>query len=545
MADTHILNVQADDRALLTLARFEMDPQDCIGEIIDNSIAAKVPTKKCHINLYLIGSEGSNLIDVYVADDGIGMDLEGLRNALTLGGKSRSKNRLNEHGFGLKNALATATLEKPKNWAIWTSKTHGDYFKVKGPLKQTKEYEENAQLPHFISKALQNQEIPPVSTLIYFQTTKNFLRGLSRKGGQATNIEKFGEYLVEHLGVKYRGFLKSSGNKHHYEINIRTIAYSKNKEQQQRLLPVYEISVPFGHIYQKFSSENSGEIILKKGQKIKWEVQEGTVDQQRVKELVKIGVLNHEDKTKTTPAKYYYQGDQTTQGIDIEVNGRTIATAVIDPIWNIARHNSLNDFVGVLKLTDVPQGCLATRANKTSFDKHDADWNRVFAKIRENKKLIPQKNGIKRTEAMLRDIVVDEINNVNQLTEDPVKAEAEYTIGDTGIRADIVVSHNNDNKQVEIVECKVGTGTDQDLAQLQYYCQQMVDQANKQPTKAILLCDRIDEKLKTRINRVNSFPRPSFPDTNKEAEPFNYVVEDAKKWWKRAEKIREAEDEKD
>lgn len=534
MVKTIAMHVPVADRAFLDLAHFDMDPQDCFGEIIDNSIAAKITRKKCHINIYLIGNSGSKTVDVFIADDGIGMSFADLRQALILGGESNFKHGLHEYGFGLKNALATLTQKDPKAWSIWTTTDHNKYFRVDGPLRQTTECQIDAELPKFIMQAVQDKDIPPVSTMIFFRTTKSFLRGLTHKGGQALNVNKFGQYLLEHLGVKYREYLKPVGNKIFYEMNIYTLDYNERKRKQQKLLPVYAIPVPFENGYQKYSDEDFGKIILKNGQKIGWEIQLGIRNKQLVNKLIKIGVPNQNGEIKTEPAKYYYQGDIPRQGIDLEIHGRTIATSMINPPWKIAKHNSLNDFVGILKLKDVPQDCLALKTNKTNFDKNDDDWETVFEKISGNKKLAPIKNKTKKSESVLRDLVVNETNDVNSLTDNSIKAEAEYAIGNTGIKADVVISHKDDDKNVEIIECKVGKLRALDLAQLRLYCDEIVLHENKQPTKAIILCDEVDQKIKNLADEINDLPRPKFRATNKEAEPYNFVIADAKNWWERA-----------
>ena len=71
-----------------------------IADIVDNSIAAEASI----INIDVV-MDPSMRIKVFVADNGYGMDLEGLKNAMKYGSKERSeKNSLGKFGLGLKTA---------------------------------------------------------------------------------------------------------------------------------------------------------------------------------------------------------------------------------------------------------------------------------------------------------------------------------------------------------------------------------------------------------------------------------------------------------
>ncbi len=71
-----------------------------VADIIDNSIAAQATQVDIRINMDPAGE-----ITVYIADNGIGMDLEGLQNAMTYGSKVRADlGSLGKFGLGLKTA---------------------------------------------------------------------------------------------------------------------------------------------------------------------------------------------------------------------------------------------------------------------------------------------------------------------------------------------------------------------------------------------------------------------------------------------------------
>ena len=62
-----------------------------------------------------------NKIRIKVADEGIGMTVDEItEHIFSLGGKGRSEGPLNEHGFGLKNALCVLTIGNKLPWIIQT-----------------------------------------------------------------------------------------------------------------------------------------------------------------------------------------------------------------------------------------------------------------------------------------------------------------------------------------------------------------------------------------------------------------------------------------
>ena len=78
-----------------------------IADIVDNSIAANATKVNIEVNM-----DPNKNIRVYIADNGCGMDLDGLKNAMKYGSKERTeKNSLGKFGLGLKTA-STAFCKK-------------------------------------------------------------------------------------------------------------------------------------------------------------------------------------------------------------------------------------------------------------------------------------------------------------------------------------------------------------------------------------------------------------------------------------------------
>ena len=76
------------------------DFNTAMADIVDNSIAADAKVVKVKIDL-----KPDNTITVYVADNGVGMDMDGLKNAMKYGSTKRiDPSSLGKFGLGLKTA---------------------------------------------------------------------------------------------------------------------------------------------------------------------------------------------------------------------------------------------------------------------------------------------------------------------------------------------------------------------------------------------------------------------------------------------------------
>ena len=98
--------INITQKAFDGLARQGMLFHQAINELCDNALAAALPGEKARICVALAPDSDKNYLQLAVADWGRGMDLVALTNALQLGSQPVGDDRLNEHGYGLNNALA-------------------------------------------------------------------------------------------------------------------------------------------------------------------------------------------------------------------------------------------------------------------------------------------------------------------------------------------------------------------------------------------------------------------------------------------------------
>lgn len=468
----HEVQLVATEGVFKGLAKQNMLFHQCIGELIDNSIASKLPDQKFHIEIILENLDSPGMIGIYITDNGIGMCADVLKKALQLGGEpNKESDRLHEHGFGLKNSLATLT-KGIHRWQIWSQAKGMPICSVSGPFGPLMTIEDDDKFPN-------NSYLPSdVSTVIYAETTLDYIRTVQGRGGPSNDLLKLRKWLLEHLGVYYRGYL---------EQDQKTLEPDGKIEISVRndRLRVPPIRIPFANKTTHHFTVEIG------GKEYKLEYEFGTLDQ------VKSATMVVDEKSQ-----YYYLNNIPTQGIDIRLGKRVIATSVLESIWKtndgtsqLNRHNEYNEFVGELRIPNVPRGYLSTTNNKTDFNLDDQDWKKIFDIL--NSDYRPEKKIRKKTEKALEEKWVEMLNATNP--EEQINTQT--SVWDSGTRIDVY--REKDNGDIIIYEIKVGTATPIHLYQLIMYWDGL-ELNNKTPKQAILLVDDYDSKIEHMTNTINT-----------------------------------------
>lgn len=475
------VELRADEGIFLGLAKQNMLFHQCIGELVDNSIAQKKPDEKFRIYIILHKID-NNTIRVFIADNGNGMSATILGDALQLGKSPTTNSRLHEHGFGLKNALATLS-SGTGFWKIYTKDfTSGKVGSVSSPFNSKMTIDDDDSFPTDIFLPTD------YSTLIEVDVKMTFLQTVQGRGAKATDLLRIREWLIEHLGVFYRGYLEQSedGN---YE-NEGTISVAIDNDS----VKVPPIPVPFGHVKTDyFDIELNGQIYS-------ITYKHGTLDPVRRDKLV-----------RGSEAKYYYQGNSKTQGIDIRLDKRVIAVHQLETIWKteeknnkvkqLSRHPGFNDFVGELIIPSVPRGVLTTVNNKTDFNLDDQDWQSIFEVLNSKEEYKPIRDAREKTESLLRDKWVGMLKATNP--EDT--ASTERSVWGTGVKIDVY--RKTKNGEIIIYEVKVGAGAPLNLYQLKMYWDGLC-LSGEYPKEAVLLVESFSTVLEEMANTMNTKLKP-------------------------------------
>jgi hypothetical protein len=473
----HSVKLIATEGIFRGLAQQNILFHQCVGELIDNSIAAQKPNQKFRVDIIFIKhtNESENL-DLYVLDNCKGMDLETFKKALQLGECATEEHRLNEHGFGLKNALATLSGGNGY-WKIWTRTGNSSRIcSVEGPFgpRMTIEDEDSFPDEDFLTSV-------DISTIIKVPVKMSLIQTVQGRGAPSTDLQRLREWLIEHLGVLYRGYLEQDKNTYETTGTI-TLCIGNDS------IRVPPVPIPLGNKKIEYIDvELSGNIY-------KLEYNYGTLD-----------VVKRDTLVRGNRAKFYYQGNIPTQGIDIRLGKRVIATREFESIWKteegdsqLSRHNSYNDFLGELLIEDVPRGVLTTTNNKTDFNLDDPDWVKIFQKLNE---IRPTKDIREKTEKGLKTKWMRMLKATNP--DDQISDE--ISVWPTGTKIDVY--RKIKDKDIIVYEIKTGTGSPIHLYQLKMYWDGLVLEG-EQPKEGVLLVEDFSTNLEEMVNRMNKLPPP-------------------------------------
>lgn len=477
---SHKVTLVANEGVFVGLAKQNLLFHQCICELIDNAIAATPEDNKFKVDIIFIKpiDNDSELVDVYIADNCSGMTLETLKGSLQLGKVPTTTNRLNEHGFGLKNSLATLSGGN-RYWKLWTKSIDNDVvYSVEGPFRPEMVIHESDSFPE--------ESFLPIdlSTLIKVQVKLSFIQTVQGRGAPSKNLDKLREWLMEHLGVLYRGYLEQD-EKTYESSGVVVISIGNNTVR------VPPVPVPIGNMSTEY-------IQIELGGKVEQLIYKyGTLDE-----------IKRDGLVRGNKAKYYYQKNMPTQGIDIRLGKRVIATHQFETIWKarsgdgevsrLSRDPHYNDFVGELLIPELPRGVLTTVNNKTDFNLDDSDWNKIFDELN---KFRPIKEIRQRSEAKLKEKWRKMLKATNP--EDTVTKEK--SVWPTSTKIDVY--RETPDGKIIIYELKVGTGAPMHLYQLKMYWDGLVLQ-KEYPREAVLLVEDFSTRLEEMANKMNELTPP-------------------------------------
>ena len=288
-------------------------------------------------------------VEIGVVDGGTG--ITNLDSALTIACRDGAQTPLNEHGFGLKHALASCDSSPSQQWSIRT-RTKSDaaanqYREVTAPYSMGTSEEDQPMKVFFYPGA---GGLPyPTGTAVTvrcpmakFQTVKP-----DRKAAQS-DFHHLVMYAIEELRYIYAGVLADTG------ITMKVLEVNGGTEKCHILKPLQPT----------------------------WE--EGTMKRlENVPYDLGGGQLTiHCRYGNILPTKsnaIYYKGNMTSSGVELRINGRAIEHGLFDRVWGEAIHPSQNRFlVQVDLITDNSAALPATKNTKTSFCEADPRLNKLF-----------------------------------------------------------------------------------------------------------------------------------------------------------------------
>jgi hypothetical protein len=482
MTEEEFTTLLDPDRYYKGLARQDMDFHQALGELIDNSISARPPKKggegpQSIVIEITIEDHKNNTYTVQVADAGIGIRRDDLRERVfNPGGQGTKQGQLNEHGFGLKNALALLTGGNERPFELITRNLEdgaplGDHFyRVAGPLGPKMVLRDDATLDDW-NRDLHRVRDVESGTKVRVVVDHRYFRTVYRRG--TPGLDVLVERLGEHLGVMHRYFLEQNN-----EIRI---AYRRSGEEWTHK-EVPPIPVPY-----EGDKKTIKRTVAVGGTNYAFEYARGVLD------------YNVKDQEATQergwpyPLRSYYQGSNARCGIDIVVRNRVIKSGVFEDIWpEIGKTVDFNKFVGELRVG--PE--FRTTNNKTGLDPHGENWEQLIAKLRDDAEFQPEKTTRTESEKSLREKLVLILSGTFPEAK-PVQLRKVWG-GATEI--DIYLDVAPDNRRV--YELKVTEGRLLDMYQLIMGWDGLVKEGIH-PTVGILVCKDYSQLLVESTEEAN------------------------------------------
>lgn len=442
-----------------------------INEFVDNSLSDFIKFNQSEIKKIIIRviEKEEDVYKIQIEDTGSG--ITDLAAAFSIGNKSVQSSSLNEHGFGMKHALAAANPEN-NNWSVKTrtdeNKINDEFYEIRAP------FELSGQEALHIVGSTDWKGLQPTGTIITFDISKHLLRTLSRGlRGNYQNLESLMEILAEDLGYTYGTFI--SENVASISIRYKSLSMSSIVTKDvSEIKPTYTDTMRPGI--------NTTSLDLGDG--------EVEVDY----EFLQADRSNN---------KKYYLANMSTSGVEIRVNGRLLADNLFSEIWGVEKHNSYNYILIRLNVkSDLDDRLPSTTTTKGGLKQDDPKLEKIYDWIR-SKLPEPKKR------ASLSDDEVDLFDQLKELKEkqllehDPsliVEREkhAFTSIGEK-VRVDLYQSYSN---KINIYEGKKDKSTPKDVYQLLMYWDGLI--MDEVPVdKAILIASSHPESVRAIVNLKN------------------------------------------
>ena len=452
-----------------------------INEFIDNSISNFAGNNTMTRNIIICLVETATNGDVTLSIEDSGTGIKKLNEAFTLGSCAAAESPLNEHGFGLKHALASAN---PKNdsWVIYT-RTQADI-----DLDQFKKIEAPYKIEDFSACICKGEKWPGklngTGTIIQFTCKREMYKTIARgiKGGMS-NFQSIADLLCEDIGFIYSGVIEEN------RASITLDIVDANGDHKNRTVGAVK---PDWEDYIKPGSGNQN-VDLGNGNV--------TIEYQ-------FGKINKKQERKefdNTTARKYYQKSMSTSGVEIRINGRVLCYNLFKEIWGIEKHNSYNYLLITVNLKSGDRNALPkTRTSKNGLREGDEKLEKLYEWIRSNMSE-PQKDVTLSDHET--DLFEELCKRMNQYDPDPgkiVKTEMEVfaRTGNLKDRVRLDLYYKN-SYGITIYEGKKDITTSKDVYQLRMYWDGLVYDGIT-PSKGVLLATTHPDSVKELINIVNN-----------------------------------------
>lgn len=187
-----------------------------MADLVDNSIAANATVVKVYLN-----PMPNSDLKLYIADNGCGMTMDGLMNAMRYGSNRRADaSSLGKFGLGLK----TASTAFCRSLSLLSRGVDGECNKVCWDLDEICKINKWKLLQPTITDdemdLLDDVADGGTGTLVIWEKVDRLLKDYQREGAKKTALKKILEGLEFHFSLVYQRFLDSKYTKKPIEIYL-------------------------------------------------------------------------------------------------------------------------------------------------------------------------------------------------------------------------------------------------------------------------------------------------------------------------------------
>jgi hypothetical protein len=479
-------NNQSDD-FWKAYSRQMIDFENALAELVDNALSARRLTPGGTVPAYIeitVEEKENTDIRLQVGDNGTGVAFENLasdENIFNMGYQPPESGEMNEHGFGLKNALAMLTSGFSTDFTFLTrpiEEEEGNIYRVDGPIQTNM----TARITDQDEWARDLDELAEVDSgvKVVAHVQRDYFSTIYTRGSR---FETLIERLGEHLGVMYNHYLSEDEE----GGNTIMLRYKSKGADEWRAREIPPIPVPF--LVNQEVGKNENTITVE----VDGEEHEATYIHGTLDTSVKNNDADDEHDWPY-PLRIHFQGSNARCGVTMTVRNRVLRTGVFGDIWpDKAGDVSYNNFLAELILDED----FSTTNNKTGLDPHSDVWVALRERLRED--FEPSKDTRKQAEDALREKVIDAMSAAHQL--EGADEPSHKNVWDRGAEIDVYYEANG-NKY--IIETKVQPAKILDLYQLLMYWDGVVDDTGESPERATLVAEEFSNYLHDAKNHLES-----------------------------------------
>lgn len=452
-----------------------------VNEFVDNSISSFIANELATRNVIIRIKELAPNGDVEITIEDSGTGIKDLDAAFTLGCQKAGESPLNEHGFGLKHALASANPDN-NSWRIFT-RTNEDHKN-----KTFKKIEAPYTINDFKGSVVADDNWPGSisgsGTLIQFVCSREMFKTLGRgiRGG-VTSFTTLCDILCEDLGFVYAGIISSSGVS--ISMQIEEYGGSPITRSVGAVSPDWEDYLP-PHSGTETKDLGGGPVEI--------EYEFGKIREKK-------GRTPFDNST----TRKYYQRNMSTSGVEIRINGRVLCYNLFKEIWGIEKHNSFNYLLVTINLKSSDQEALPkTRTSKNGLREGDPKLESLYEWIRSCMHEPKKDVSLSDHETDLFEELKRRLSKYNPDPNKVIETEM-HVFTQTGnskdrVRLDL---YQKDSYGITVYEGKKENTTSKDVYQLRMYWDGLVYDGIT-PTSGILVAKEHPDSVKSLIAVVNT-----------------------------------------